>query len=133
MMFPPEPFDAAQHRDGGYLLPAVQIDEGIADEHAVGSLALTEVTGQLDALRIHNGAPDQTVERVGRTMHPDLLPSRWAEQKPSTAEAAVREAMVSASGHHLTDTRLLNGAPPGQFPKPVTPPGQYGRLARRPY
>jgi hypothetical protein len=97
------------------------------------SLALTEVTGQLDALRINNGAPDQTVERVGRTMHPDLLPSRWAEQKPSTAEAAVREAMVSASGHHLTDTRLLNGAPPGQFPKPVTPPGQYGRLARRPY
>jgi hypothetical protein len=88
----PETFHAAQQDGRREPLPGVQIDERGGDEPAVDAVVLAEVTGQLDAIRIHHRAPIGLRDR--------------AEQKPSAAEAAVRKAAASTSGHHLTAARL---------------------------
>ena len=58
----PESLDAAQQDAGRDLLPAVQVDEGVAERPALGAVPLAEITGQPDAVLVHGCAPIRPVE-----------------------------------------------------------------------
>jgi len=69
--FQPESLNAAQHDAGRDLVPAVQVDEGVGDECAVGTVALAEVAGQFDAVRVHCCAPITRPGAAEQVRRPD--------------------------------------------------------------